>query len=133
MEVNITWFFTTCADPMQYSASVAEYGDRVVQLTWHNALEKVMRAPLLTTEAELKAARDYFKETGAWSREEVRSWSGDEVQALLTQEIASQMRECVIGAYSTGEDWERYEEEARTGRVPSNIFRGDDGLIYFDL
>ena len=133
MDVDITWFFTTCHDPSQYSPSTEGCVGGEFRRAWHEAMEKVMRAPLLTTESELEAARKYFMNTGEWSPEEVRWWSGDEVQAMLIQTIASQMRECRIGAYSTDEDWARYGEDVSDGRYPSNIYRGHDDRIYFDF
>ena len=49
----------THADPFEFSASRAEMGDNAGPITWANAKGEAARAPLLTTEEQLDAAREW--------------------------------------------------------------------------
>ena len=131
MELDITDFFLSCDNPQQYSASVAEYGDRAGPMTWANACRDATPRPLLHTKEEVTAARDYFASMGAWSKQEVHDWTLDELNAVLIQDIAASMREGNLDSHATSEDWEYYEALTHTGQVSGNLFKSDDGRIYY--
>ena len=115
------------------SHSIAEGGENAGQNTWNAAKKQALNSPpLLNTPEKLQAMRDFARESGGWNREEIAAWSENELNALFLQWIAGDVRE--LGADSLDEiDWEEAEEMKGEGQAPSNIFKGDDGKIYFYL
>ncbi len=132
MEVNITHFFNTCA-PMDYSASVAEIGADAGPATWGAAVEDSPANMLLDDEAKREAFKAHIAGFGAWSDEEVATWTEIEINALFMQLISGDMREADIGPEATADDWIKYEERAHAGQCSSNIFRATDGEVYYQL
>lgn len=92
MKIDITALMQDDFEPMMFSASVAEFGDRAGVLTWENALQE-SKSRLLFQEADLNEVKDYFKGFGAWSDSEIAGWSMQEANALLLQFIAGDIRE----------------------------------------
>ena len=133
MELDITDFFLECDNPQQYSASVAELGAIAWQVTWRNATETARDVPLLRTEEEIAAAQKYFASMGGWSKHEVRQWPVEELNAVLIQDIAASMREGNLDSHATPENWEYYEALTHTGQVSGNLFKSDDGRIYYTI
>ena len=115
------------------SHSIAEGGENAGQNTWNASKKQALNSsPLLNTPEKLQAMRDFTRESGGWNREEIAAWSDNELNALFLQWIAGDVRE--LGADSLDEiDWEEAEEMQSEGQAPSNIFKGDDGKIYFYL
>lgn len=114
------------------SHSIAEGGENAGKNTWKASKKEAENTPLLNTPEKLQAMRDFARESGGWNREEIAEWSDNELNALFLQWIAGDVRE--LGADSLGEiDWEEAEEMQHEGQAPSNIFKGDDGKIYFYL
>jgi hypothetical protein len=104
------------ADEMQYlSGSIAELGDCAGRLTWDNCMRRAEEEPLLKPE-QIDAARDYFRDFGAWDDEEIDAWTELEVQAIVIQEAASRIREL-----------EHYEGYARAREWRENV----SGALYF--
>jgi hypothetical protein len=134
MEIDITRFFNE-AEPFDYSASRAERGDNAGPETWANAKQEAHRSPLLTTESELAALRSYVKGYGAWSESGIAGWDDDECNALFIQLISGDMRE--IESLCIGDDgeidWQEHESLASQGTIAGNIYRSDDGRIYYYL
>lgn len=130
MDVNITKAFSSIA-PMDYSASRIELGDDAGPRTWAAANEDANEFELLTTPDELQAMRDFVRSAGAWDDAEIAAFSDTELRALFLQWIAGDMRECGLDASDA--DWAAYEVNAQAGQCPSNIYRADDGNIYFSL
>ena len=133
MELDITDFFLGCDDPQQYSASNAELGAIAWQVTWRNATETARDVPLLRTQEEIAAAQKYFASMGEWSKHEVRQWPLEELNAMLIQDIASSMREGNLNSHATPENWEYYAALTHTGQVSGNLFKSDDGRIYYTI
>lgn len=133
MELDITDFFLGCDDPQQYSASVVELGERAGQITWANACRDAETRPLLQTTEEIAAAQKYFASMGAWSDHEIRQWPLEELNAILMQDIAASMREGGLESDATPEDWRYYEALIHTGHVSGNLFKSDDGRIYYTI
>jgi hypothetical protein len=127
MELNITRFFEE-AEPFNYSASIAERGANAGRETWANALEASTEWRLLTDEGEFEAVRDWLGDFGAWTKEEIKAFSDQEVEALLIQFISGDIRE-MEGL--CGDDWEEYESLVEKGTCGGNMYRGDDGQVYF--
>lgn len=135
MEINITRFFHD-ADPSEYSASIAETGLKDIgKRTWNAAKETGAETPLLTTPEEIAALRLYVKDFGAWSEEEIAAWDDAECNALFIQLVSGDMRDADLGKGEelTADDWAAYEERAHKGQCAGNIFRADNGEIYYSL
>lgn len=131
MEINITKFFKE-AEPMNYSASVAEYGDNAGKITWSNAIQAANEYNYLDDEEKRQAFRDYVECFGAWSVEEIAAWPDNEVNALFIQFVSSGMRESGLDEFPFDEiDWSQYQEGVEKGAYTGNIYKGDDGEIYY--
>ena len=110
------------------SHSASECG----QNTWRASMEAAEDYPLLDSEEKLEAMRDFAASSGGWSREEISSWDSQQLNALFLQWVAGDCRQ--LGADSlSGIDWEEAEELQKSGRLPSNLFQGTEGSIYFYL
>jgi len=114
------------------SASRVELGDNAGRITWQAAKEQAEETPILDTPEKLDAMRDFARSSGGWDAEEVAAWDAGEVNALFLQWIAGDVRE--LGADTLAEiDWEEAEEMQQAGQAPSNIYRAEDGRIFFYL
>jgi hypothetical protein len=112
------------------SHSAFEGGENAGQNTWNASKKKAENTPLLNTPEKLQVMRDFARESGGWNKEEIAEWSENELNALFLQWVSGDVRE--LGADSLDEiDWEEAEEMQSEGQVASNIFKGDDGKIYF--
>jgi len=130
MEINITSLLGMHAPTL--SASQFELGNNAGQITWRASQEQAEKTPILQTENELQAMRDFARASGGWDEDEVNAWTPQEVNALFLQWIAGDVR--ALGADSLEEiDWTEAEELQREGQAPSNLFRADDGRVFFDL
>lgn len=92
MELNITRFFNE-ACPMDYSASVAEIGQNAGKATWQAACEDSSDYMILDSQEKREAFRAYVKGFGAWEETEIQAWNDIELNALLLQFIAGDIRE----------------------------------------
>jgi hypothetical protein len=126
MELNITQFFRDAA-PMDYSASRAELGNDAGPSTWRAAVDDSPDYMLLDTDDKRDAFRAHVREFGAWSQEDIAAWSDVELNALLLQMIAGDMRESDLDNDPSDDDWRAYENSVNAGR----IYRGDDGDVYY--
>lgn len=125
MELNITEFFNT-ARPAYYSASAAELGDDAGAITWANAVDAADQWPdWLNTEDKREEFRTYVRTFGAWTGEEIAAWTDEGLTALLIQFIAGDIRE------QDGKTWPEYLADSEAGCVSGNLYRGDDGEIYY--
>ena len=130
MEINITSLLGMHAPTL--SASQFELGNNAGQITWRASQEQAEKTPILQTENELQAMRDFARASGGWDEDEVNAWTPQGVNALFLQWIAGDVR--ALGADSLEEiDWTEAEELQREGQAPSNLFRADDGRVFFDL
>ena len=135
MEIDITRFFET-AETHDFSASVAELGQDAGKITWANAMREAEETPLLSTEAELDAMRQFARESGGWTREEIAAWTAEEVNALFIQWISGDINEMHASWLldDDGElDWQKVEQYQHEGRIAANIYQGDDNKVYFYL
>ena len=77
LELDITHMVEKDGDEMPLlSGSVAELGPNAGILTWGSSKRYAEAHPLLTTPEQIQEAKDYFKEFGAWSEEEVAGFVG---------------------------------------------------------
>lgn len=133
MELDITEFFNNAA-PMGYYASVAELGQDAGRITWGHACEDSPEWMLLDTDEKREAFRQFVRESGGWDAGEIAAWSDVELNALLLQWIAGDMREADLHAGMTEPEWRVYEQQAEQGRLAGRICGGPlstDGRVYF--
>ena len=143
-DIDITTFFTT-ADPFDFSHSIAEGGQNAGKETWAAAVAEGTSTPLLTTPDQLEAMREWVNDFGAWSAEEIAAWTDAEVNALFIQFVSGDIREAFPERGARGDatggldnepddsNWKKYEKRAEDGQCSGNIYRADDGTIYFSL
>ena len=131
MEIDITRFFDT-ATASDFSASRAERGQNAGPETWANAVVRGAADPFLTTPADLDAARDYFRDFGAWDDAERAAWTAEEVNALLIQDIAANIREAGFDGLDASEiDWDAYTAAAEAGQLSGNLFASGDKIYFY--
>lgn len=122
MDINITCLISENVNLMDYSASKMEIGQDAGNITWSNAIKSKFK--LLTTKDERNAAKNYFKSTGGWSREEIDRLSIKELNALMLQFAAGDLRE-YLEAQMMGEEHFKEWEENFGGRIYQH------GINYF--
>lgn len=132
MQINITSFFKECSS-MDYSASVAEIGANAGHTTWTNACEDSADYLILNSEEKLDAFRAWLKPWGAWNEEEISAFSDIELNALLLQWIAGDMRESGLDIDQSDNGWQEYETLSSNGQCQSNLFRDENGNVFFSL
>lgn len=126
MDLDITEFFKN-ANAFDYSASASELGLNAGRITWDHAVEGSKEYMILDSEEKREAFRSHVKGYGAWSEEKIRGWSDCELNALLLQFIAGDIRQSELDPENP--DWEAYE--AGADQQGSNLFHGTDGRIYY--
>ena len=133
MELNITQFFNECT-PMDYSASIAEIGNDAGKTTWQAAKDDSSDYMLLDTDDKRDAFRSFVQSSGGWTEDEIAAWSDIELNALLLQWIAGDIREGFEWEHERPEDvseWEWYEQLANDGSVSGRLFKSDNNQVYF--
>lgn len=121
LEVNVNRLVTTL-DASDISASVAEKGPSAGPETWRNAKAGALR--LLKPE-QRDAARAWAKEFGAWSADEIARWTATEVDALVLQYAAGDLRELQALAPGDGVgdiDWAVADALSEAGTCGGNLF-----------
>ena len=116
----------------ELSHSVMEGGSNAGPLSWQNSLNKAEEITLLDNEEKLQEFRDWLKPFGAWDKEEISAMSDQELNALFLQWVAGDVRETGVD-YLEEIDWKETAKQQMEGQISSNIFRADDGKIYFSL
>ena len=130
MEIDITEFVRN-EETWNYTGSVATHGPDVGHRTWANALQAPM---LLDTEEKRDALRAWAGATGAWDEAERNAWSPEECNALFVQLATQDLRECGLEDCDPDEfDWDEYYTIASKGSIAGNLFRGDDGRVFYYL
>ena len=130
MQINVTRFYNEAA-PMDYSASVAEIGANAGQDTWQAAKDDAGDWNMLDTDEKRQAFREWVKPFGAWDDDEIVAWSDVELNALFVQWVSGDIRECL--EWDVEDVWTNYQELAEAGQVPSNLWRDDQGQVFFSL
>lgn len=125
MELDVTRMVDDKDDCPIMSGSIAELGSNAAQITWNNSKAYAAERPLLETDEQRDEARQHFAEYGAWSREEIAAWPEEELQGIVCQEVAAQIRE--MEHYDTEEE---YRKAAEDGQASGSLYKGDDGRWY---
>ena len=125
MEIDITHMVDGADDMPTLSGSQAELGPDAGKITWNNSKAYAAEHLLLTDDTMRDNARRYFKGFGAWSADEIAAWSDLELNALVTQEVASWIRQM-----ERFDSDEKYLAAAEQGSVSGSLYKGDDGKWY---
>lgn len=126
MEINITKFFTQNKAPRDYSASVAEIGKDAGAATWQAACDDAQEVIYLDSPEKREAFKEFADACGFEGESE-------NLDALFLQWISGDCREMGLNTPADFDviDWPKIEMEQAEGQIPSNIFHGIDGEIYF--
>lgn len=120
--------------PFDLSNNRATLGDDAGKLTWNASVETAKEVEsLIPTPEHKEAFRDFVKDFGAWSEEAIAAWSDTELDALLLQWIAGDIREAFGDADFADWDWAQYQTDAEVGRISSRLFKTDDGHVFFSI
>ena len=136
MKLDITALITRQGfDPWELSNSRANLGQDAHRC-WRNSVAQAqIPPPLLDSEEAKQEFRDWVESSGGWSLDEIAAWSDVELNALLIQWIAGDIREAFGDdlPYDPSE-WDRtqYETDASAGRISSNLFFAN-GKVYFTI
>jgi hypothetical protein len=128
VEINITKFFNESC-PRDYSASMCELGNGAADITWRAAVDDSEDWMFLDDDDKRDQFRVFVRSSGGWSDDEIAAWSNIELNALLLQWIAGDIREGL--EWDCNDVWANYQEMSEAGQVNSNLCRADDGQIYW--
>ena len=110
---------------------VASLGPNAGKLTWQASQRAA--SSLILTEGQKESFRDWVRSAGAWSDEEIASWSDAELTALCVQWVAGDIREG-FGDDLTDDpaewDWVEYLHMADNGSVSSTLYLRDGKLFW---
>lgn len=126
MELDVTHMVENADDMPELFGSVAELGQNAAKYTWNNAKAYAEDKPLLTNDDMRDNAREFLKGFGAWEAEEIAAWTDTELNALIVQFIAGDIRE--MEAFDSEEE---YREASENGQVSGRLGKGDNGRWYF--
>jgi hypothetical protein len=135
MEIKITSLFSddSAFVPFDLSNNRATLGDNAGRLTWQASKEcaTATQPPLLDTDEKKEAFRDFVRDSGGWTREEIAVWDDTELNALFLQWVAGDVREAFDDADFADWDWEQYEKDAETGRISSRLFKNGNDVYFY--
>src|SRR5688500_18487247 len=107
MEIEVTHLMKRHDEMGEFSASRAERGNNAGPETWASALAEAEERPLITPDQAEELIK-HFAEYGAWTMDELRAMTHTELNALLIQFVASEIRE--REAYPTLREWRKAQE-----------------------
>lgn len=133
MDIEITSLFRPDSNfvPFDLSNNRATLGDDAARLTWNASKECAAEITLLDSDEKREAFRDFVRDSGGWTREEIAAWSDTELNALFLQWVAGDVREAFHDAEFSKWDWADYQERAERGSIVGRIWKGDDGRVFF--
>ena len=125
-EIDITPLVTRHGfDPYNLSNSRANLGENAGKITWENSRHEASGCILLESEGQREAFRDFVKGCGAWSAEEIAAWNETELNALLIQWIAGDIREGFgddLPEKFWRWDWAKYRQQSESGRISGRLY-----------
>ena len=117
MEIDVTKYVHDY-DCSQFSDSIANSGlQNIGEITWRNACAEAGENPLVASEQQ-DELRDWIREFGAWTSEEIANMSDQETNALLLQFIAGDIREME----DHFPDLESYEQACQDGITSGRLY-----------
>ena len=132
VDINVNRLVTN-EDLSQLSGSISEHGKDAAQKTWKNSLAASTK--LLKNDAEREAVRSWAGEFGSWSDAEIKAWSNAELDALVLQYAAGDLREAQALAAGDGVaaiDWEAHDKLSKRGTIGGNLYP-HDGKLWISL
>lgn len=117
-------------EPSELSGSIAERGQNAAKETWANALDAATSEALDIDDRD--GAKAWLEGFGAWEREEMDAWSDAELDALLLQFAAGDLRELqdLCPGDGLGDvDWTEAEELSHEGTISGRLYV-QDGALY---
>ena len=104
MELNVTSLFThKDYRPYYVSNSIANLGENAAEITWNESMRLAESVSLIHDDETHKNLIDCIYEGGDWPREDMESWTRQELNALVFQFITGDMNEAM---YQAGIDWQ---------------------------
>jgi hypothetical protein len=136
LELNITKYFEE-NDPYYMSGSVSKLGANAACITWENSLA-ASDGELLTSEESCQDTRDWIREFGAWSEDEINSYTKTELEAFILQSAASEIND-IMSFYEQDYDNEEIlstqeiieliiNDEDYRDSLSSNLYVSDDKI-----
>ncbi len=125
-EVNVTCLIND-VDPFILSHSAAEAG---TPNQWSDAISIAADKPL--TIDNRKSVKEFFAGFGAWERDEIAAWTDTELDALVLQYAAGDLREAQALCPGDGLadiDWTEAEELSGAGTIGGRLFANGDELF----
>jgi hypothetical protein len=130
MEIDITSLLEL--DAWELSHSAAEGGWTSARDCWQASQLAAEEHCLLDSDDKLQAMREFARSSGGWTKAEIDRWTPTEINALFLQWVAGDIRQ--LGADSLDEiDWVKAEGLQGEGLAPSNMYKGDNGRVYYYL
>jgi hypothetical protein len=126
MDINITHMVDDSDDMPMLSGSRAELGSDAGRITWRNAVAYAKEQPLLRTAEQRTEARRWLKGFGAWSTTEIGAWSDEELNGLICQFIAGDIRE--MEAFDTIEE---FKAACEAGTASGRIYQSGDQWFFY--
>lgn len=132
-EIEITRLFAEDSPfvPFDLSNNRATLGDNAGELTWQASVECAEEIVLLGTDELKEAFRDFVRSSGGWDDEEIAAWSDTELNALLLQWIAGDVREAFGDTEFSEWDWDAYKIDAESGSKSSRLYRSGPTQVFF--
>jgi len=131
MEINVSCLIDD-VDPRELSTSVAESGPNAGPDSWAAAKAAATAAPLLT-DAQRAEARAFFKGFGAWEDDEIAAWTAEEVDALVLQYCAGDLRalqDLAPGDGVASIDWAEAEALSDAGTCAGYLYATEAGELF---
>jgi len=119
-------------NPFELSASQLEKGKNAGPETWANAKQAATDYSL---ELDVPTVKNWFAEFGAWDEEEIALWDKQEVDALVLQYAAGDLREVqdlCAGKGLAGVNWKKAEKLSQAGTISGNLFP-HNGKLYLQI
>lgn len=135
-EIEITALVTDTDSPFvpfDMSNNRATLGDDAGRLTWQASKECGESIDLLNSPERIEAWKDWVRSSGGWNQEEIDAMPHADLNALLLQWIAGDIREAFGDADCADWDWTKYREDSEAGRISSTLFITEDDRIYFSI
>lgn len=127
MGINVTHLVNGSEDMFNFSASAFELGENAGEITWTNAVSYSEEAPLVT-EDQLDDVAEWLKDFGAWPEDEIDDMVPTELNALLLQFVAGDIREM-----QDFDSEDEYLDAGAAGQNPGRLYKGDDDQWYFSI
>lgn len=128
-EINVTRLVSDL-DPNMIAGSVATHGREGVKQLWPNATREASETPLETDDRD--GLKDWARGFGAWEDEKIDAWTDAEIDALVLQYAAQDLKELqdLCPGEGLGDvDWTEADRLAESGVVGGHLFASGPNLF----